>query len=196
MPEKRKHLTRHEVGQILLAADRGIHFERDYCLIQMCFLHGLRVSELCGMRLSDIDLIGALGVCPAVEKQPLHAASAVRCRTACADALAGGTQPLAGCGFRLVVPVAEGRCTVAPSGSIVTQTLRRTGRCQHFRLSAYAETRLRLRAGRSRARHPSDTGLSGAPEHPAYGDLYGDKYAEIYECLGNMRENHTISARM
>lgn len=35
MPEKRKHLTRHEVGQILLAADRGIHFERDYCLIQM-----------------------------------------------------------------------------------------------------------------------------------------------------------------
>ena len=58
MPEKRKHLTRHEVGQILLAADRGIHFERDYCLIQMCFLHGLRVSELCGMRLSDIDLIG------------------------------------------------------------------------------------------------------------------------------------------
>lgn len=58
MPVKRKHLTRHEVGQILLAADRGIHFERDYCLIQMCFLHGLRVSELCGMRLSDIDLIG------------------------------------------------------------------------------------------------------------------------------------------
>jgi len=58
MPVKRKHLTRHEVGQILLAADRGIHFERDYCLIQMCFLHGLRVSELCGMRLSDIDLVG------------------------------------------------------------------------------------------------------------------------------------------
>lgn len=25
MPVKRKHLTRHEVGQILLAADRGIH---------------------------------------------------------------------------------------------------------------------------------------------------------------------------
>lgn len=24
----------------------------------MCFLHGLRVSELCGMRLSDIDLVG------------------------------------------------------------------------------------------------------------------------------------------
>ncbi len=58
MPVKRKHLTRQEVGQILLAADRGIHFERDYCLIQMCFLHGLRVSELCGMRLSDIDLVG------------------------------------------------------------------------------------------------------------------------------------------
>ncbi|HBX9945982.1 TPA: DNA recombinase, partial [Klebsiella pneumoniae] len=56
MSEKRKHLTRHEVELILRAADQGIHFERDYCMIQMCFLHGLRVSELCGMRLSDIDL--------------------------------------------------------------------------------------------------------------------------------------------
>lgn len=58
MPEKRKHLTRHEVGQILRTADRGIHFERDYCMIQMCFLHGLRVSELCSLRLSDLDLGG------------------------------------------------------------------------------------------------------------------------------------------
>ncbi|HBR1081299.1 TPA: tyrosine-type recombinase/integrase [Klebsiella quasipneumoniae subsp. quasipneumoniae] len=58
MPEKRKHLTRHEVGQILHAADRGIHYERDYCLIQMCFLHGLRVSELCRLQLSDLDLGG------------------------------------------------------------------------------------------------------------------------------------------
>ena len=58
MSVKRKHLTRHEVRQILLATDRGLHFARDYCLIQMCFLHGLRVSELCDMRLSDIDLAG------------------------------------------------------------------------------------------------------------------------------------------
>lgn len=58
MPVKRKHLTLQEVGQILRAAERGIHSERDYCLIQMCFLQGLRVSELCGMRLSDIDLTG------------------------------------------------------------------------------------------------------------------------------------------
>lgn len=58
MPEKRKHLTRYEVGMILHAADRGIHFERDYCMIQMCFLHGLRVSELCRLQLSDLDLGG------------------------------------------------------------------------------------------------------------------------------------------
>lgn len=55
---KRKHLTRYEVGLILHAADRGVHFERDYCMIQMCFIHGLRVSELCGLRMSDIDLGG------------------------------------------------------------------------------------------------------------------------------------------
>ncbi|KAA1144489.1 tyrosine-type recombinase/integrase [Citrobacter portucalensis] len=58
MPVKRKHLTRYEVGLILHAADRGIHFERDYCMIQMCFLHGLRVSELCRLQLSDLDLGG------------------------------------------------------------------------------------------------------------------------------------------
>lgn len=58
MPVKRKHLTRHEVASILHAADRGIHFERDYCMIQMCFLHGLRVSELCRLQLSDLDLGG------------------------------------------------------------------------------------------------------------------------------------------
>ncbi|KLR43199.1 tyrosine-type DNA invertase [Enterobacter ludwigii] len=58
MSQKRKHLTRHEVGLILRAADRGIHFERDYCMIQMCFLHGLRVSELCCLQLSDIDMGG------------------------------------------------------------------------------------------------------------------------------------------
>lgn len=58
MQTKRKHLTRQEVEQILKAADNGVHFERDYCLIQMCYMHGLRVSELCGMRLSDIDMVG------------------------------------------------------------------------------------------------------------------------------------------
>lgn len=56
--KQRKHLTRHEVEQILLATEQGKHFERDYCLIKMCFIHGLRVSELCGLKLSDIDLDG------------------------------------------------------------------------------------------------------------------------------------------
>lgn len=58
MPEKRKYLTRHEVGLILQATSSGTHFERDYCMIQMCFLHGLRVTELCHLKLSDLDLGG------------------------------------------------------------------------------------------------------------------------------------------
>lgn len=58
MSEKRKHLTQYEVGRILHFADQGAHFERNYCMILMCFLHGLRVSELCHLRLSDIDMGG------------------------------------------------------------------------------------------------------------------------------------------
>jgi arginine N-succinyltransferase len=53
-----------------------------------------------------------------------------------------------------------------------------------FRLPAHAEARLRICAGGSGARHASDTGLSGPPEHPAHGDLYGHQYAKVYECLG------------
>ncbi|EOV0633092.1 tyrosine-type recombinase/integrase [Cronobacter turicensis] len=29
---------------------------RDRCMIRMCFIHGFRISELCALRISDIDL--------------------------------------------------------------------------------------------------------------------------------------------
>lgn len=29
---------------------------RDRCMIRMCFIHGFRISELCALRLSDIDI--------------------------------------------------------------------------------------------------------------------------------------------
>jgi len=32
------------------------HAERDHCLMLMCFIHGLRASEACHLRLSDINL--------------------------------------------------------------------------------------------------------------------------------------------
>lgn len=53
---QRKYLTQPEVESLMLGAKQGRHPERDYCLIYMSFIHGFRVSEVCGVRLSDIDL--------------------------------------------------------------------------------------------------------------------------------------------
>jgi type 1 fimbriae regulatory protein FimB len=54
----RKYLTHHEVKQLLVAARGGNDSLRNTCLIQMCFLHGCRVSELSCLRLSDVDMSG------------------------------------------------------------------------------------------------------------------------------------------
>lgn len=53
---KRKFLTLSEVEKLLLAARTNRQPERDYCLVYMAFIHGLRVTELRSIRLSDLDL--------------------------------------------------------------------------------------------------------------------------------------------
>ncbi|MCS5945311.1 tyrosine-type recombinase/integrase [Klebsiella variicola subsp. variicola] len=41
---------------LLKAADTGLYAARNYCLTLLCFIHGLRASEICRLRISDIDL--------------------------------------------------------------------------------------------------------------------------------------------
>ncbi|EIH97577.1 type 1 fimbriae regulatory protein FimB [Escherichia coli 96.154] len=55
---KRKHLTQSEVERLLNCAKNTSNSERDYCFLYMSFIHGLRVSEACNLRLSDMDLQG------------------------------------------------------------------------------------------------------------------------------------------
>jgi len=54
--KKRKHLTSSEIDKLLEASLNTTYGIRNYCLIYLAFTHGLRVSELCYLRLSDLDL--------------------------------------------------------------------------------------------------------------------------------------------
>lgn len=56
--QERKHLAQHEVEKLLKAAEGTRHKERNRCFIMLVFRHGLRVSEACKMRMSQIDLEG------------------------------------------------------------------------------------------------------------------------------------------
>jgi type 1 fimbriae regulatory protein FimB len=60
----RKHLVFAEVEKLLDATKGGRHATRDRCLLLWMFRHGLRVSEACGLRLSQVD----------VESRVLHVA--------------------------------------------------------------------------------------------------------------------------
>jgi integrase len=53
----RTFLTEPEIKKLLAAAKLGRHGERDYLLVLLTYRHGLRVSELIDIRLTDLDLI-------------------------------------------------------------------------------------------------------------------------------------------
>jgi type 1 fimbriae regulatory protein FimB len=54
---RREHLTQDEVDKLLAASKSGSRNPvRDYCILLLMFRHGLRVSELCSMKLTDINL--------------------------------------------------------------------------------------------------------------------------------------------
>lgn len=53
---ERKHLTSLEVDKLLAATKGARHEARDRCLLLLMFRHGLRISEACGMVLSQVDV--------------------------------------------------------------------------------------------------------------------------------------------
>ncbi|HGY1772664.1 tyrosine-type recombinase/integrase [Citrobacter koseri] len=52
---KRRHLTGNEVEKLLATILKESNSHRDYCMIMMAFIHGLRVSELISLKIEDYD---------------------------------------------------------------------------------------------------------------------------------------------
>ena len=52
----RKYLTHLEVEKLVAATAAGKNQVRDKCMLLMCFIHGLRVSELIKLRINDIEM--------------------------------------------------------------------------------------------------------------------------------------------
>jgi len=51
-----KILNQREIEKIIAATAMGKNSARDECMLLMCFIHGLRVTELINLRVSDIQL--------------------------------------------------------------------------------------------------------------------------------------------
>jgi type 1 fimbriae regulatory protein FimB len=165
---ERKHLVSAEIDK-LLAAIKGTRNEaRDRCLVLLMFRHGLRVSEACGLRLSQID----------VESRILHV---VRLKAGLST-----TQPLRADELRAIKAWLAERATMHPETDAVFVSERRTPlsrKTAWLMIRSYGE-----RAGLAVEAHPHML-------RHACGFALADQGADtrlIQDYLGHSNIQHTV----
>jgi integrase len=164
----REYLTEAEVERLLKATkdNRGAH--RDATMILVAYRHGLRASELTDLRWDQVDFgTATLHVRRVKQGSP-------------------STHPILGDELRMLRRLQREQEPKSPfvftseRGSPFTtagfaRMVERAGveaRLGFKAPSAYAAARLRVRAGRQRARHAGASGLSRAQEYPAHGAIH------------------------
>lgn len=84
---ERDFLFKWEVDALIEGAKGGRHGLRDSLVVSLMFGHGLRASELCGLRVADVNLKAGRLWIHRLKERPGHGAAARRRRSAPGAAL-------------------------------------------------------------------------------------------------------------
>ena len=164
----REYLTAAEVGKLNSEARNGRHGHRDATLILVAYRHGLRASEIADLEWSQVELgrNATLHVRRAKNGKP-SAHPAARRRGASA-ARASSAIP----GFDLRLRHRAWRPVYARCHQPADQAHRRAGEIRLSDSHSHAASRLRIRPGQCRPRHPAHSGLAWPSVNPAHDALH------------------------
>lgn len=174
-PRRREYLTVDGIEKLFTTAKRSSRNpERDYAILLMMFRHGLRVSELCSLKLSDVNL----------EIKEFHVSRLKGCDSGPHELYNGESQAIKAWLVQRTkmnpprdveeLVITERRKGFSRFGIwiMIRDLAAATGLEHLFHSPAHAAPQLRLRPGQQGHRYPHHPGLSRTPfdqlDHPLH----------------------------
>jgi integrase len=170
----REHLTADEVERLIDAAKGNRHGQRDALAILLAYRHGLRAAEVVDLRWEQIDFKAADAARPQGEEW--HAQLVILSLVGSLDfaPASAGFASFAVCVCLGERSTANGR-RLLKDDSAGDQSAR-----------SYATPRLRLCPGECGCRYAGAASLSGPPQHPEYGALFGASTGSVQGILARL----------